>query len=203
MTTESVARCGNCGAYLEPTEDYCRYCRAATGHPVTNTQARSPLPTTPEPFILPPRPRPLTSPLSSFIRRLGRLALWAVILVLFFFPDRTLLLFGCLCLKVALAFIRTTRTSHRDRRAISQEHQRVNAENYRRLTEEARLRLDPDNADANANLQILGQLVGKYFPAQTAGGVESWWTYSLGWTRTDEQSPWQPTIALQPHQRWF
>jgi hypothetical protein len=86
--------------------------------------------------------------------------------------------------------------------AMQKETDRMNAEDYRRLYAEAASLLDFNNQNPNAQYQIVGELVGNYFPAQVSDGAESWWTYSLGWARADQNSAWEPTIALQPHQRW-
>lgn len=104
---------------------------------------------------------------------------------------------GCIVVKVALATIR----SSRDQRGIQQEWGRVTQENFRPLYTEAQVRLDPYNQNANAQSQILGDLMRWYFPTTANAQVETSWGATLGWQRADETSPWEPTVEVRGKQR--
>jgi hypothetical protein len=85
--------------------------------------------------------------------------------------------------------------------AMQQETDRVNRENLARLTAEAAARIDWRNMDPNAQGQVLCELVGRYFPPTTGGGVESWRGATLGWKRADENSPWEPVVEVYQQER--
>jgi hypothetical protein len=84
-------------------------------------------------------------------------------------------------------------------------------ENSLRLLAEAEVLLDPINQDGNRQNQIVRGLVDKYFPAgmyfnipqefsdlPNMVSMNCWWTYTLGWERADNNSPWKPRIILWP-----
>ena len=94
--------------------------------------------------------------------------------------------FAAIYVKLALAFVHRFRVGLDYDRLSGPEYDLVVRENLSRLTAEARLRLDPVNANADANIQLLGELMSKYFPPTRAGGIETWWSANLGWVRADE-----------------
>jgi hypothetical protein len=99
--------------------------------------------------------------------------------------------------KVVLARVRSTR----DQRGIQQEWGRITQENFRRLRAEAAARIDWRNMDPNAQGQVLGELVGKYFPPTTVWNTDCWWNANLGWKRADENSPWEPVVEVYQQER--